>query len=774
MEVPNKSIPLISLFAAWLLLASPTLVSASAKRSNYIVHMDKSAMPKIFSNSHHWYSSIVDSVKFASDVLVKKGEHHDNTPPEIIYTYEHVIDGFSVVLSEDELAVLKNTPGFLSSYKDQTVTIDTTYTPKFLSLNPSSGLWKASELGKGVIVGVIDSGVWPESSSFKDDGMPEIPDRWKGICESGQEFNSSLCNKKLIGVRYFNKGLKSEDPGLNISMDSGRDTRGHGTHTSSTVAGNYVENVSLFGYAPGTARGIAPRAHIAIYKVLWDEGRQASDVLAGMDQAVADGVDVISISMGFDILKLYEDPISIASFGAMEKGVFVSSSAGNDRNHNGNLHNGIPWVLTVGAGTTDRWLSGTLTLGNGRTIPGWSMFPANAFVRNFPLIYNKKISSCDSVEALSKSTPTGIIICEDIGNYTTQIGTFLNSDVHIPAAIFISEEHAIFEQSQFFAPSVVISSKDAPYVIDYAQHSPNATVTIEFQQTIFGANPNPSPAVAAYNLRGPSRSYPYILKPDLIAPGTLILAAWIPHQVTGAIWDVGLTSDYYMLSGTSMACPHASGIAALLKSVHPEWSPAAIRSAMITTANPTDNSRSPIKDIGENYEAATPLAMGAGHVDPNSALDPGLIYDVSVQDYINLLCSMNFTRNQILTITRSPNLDCSHASDDLNYPSFIVFNSLGNSNKAFIKTFERSVTNVGEGATRYKASVVAPKGSVVTVYPEELIFEQRDETQRYTLSIHYMGKEDGVVTFGSLVWEEQNGKHNVRSPIVVSHTVPMW
>ncbi|CAK9135340.1 unnamed protein product [Ilex paraguariensis] len=175
-------------------------------------------------------------------------------------------------------------------------------------------------------------------------------------------------------------------------MNSARDTFGHSRHTSTTAAGNYVEGVTYFGYASRTARAaVALHARVAMYKVLWKEGENASDFLAGMDQAVADGVDVISISMGFDDIPLYEDPIAMASFCAMEKGELVSCSAGNDGPRLGSLHIGIPLVLTVAAGSIDCWFVGTLTLGK-LTISAWSMFPARAGVANERLIYNKTIS----------------------------------------------------------------------------------------------------------------------------------------------------------------------------------------------------------------------------------------------------------------------------------------------------------------------------------------------------------------------------------------------
>ncbi|KAK2979194.1 hypothetical protein RJ640_024636 [Escallonia rubra] len=753
---------LLLLFFPCFLLAFRGTSSASLEhdRSTYIVHMDKSSMPKAFASHHHWYSSTIETVKSNHD-----NEHQSS--PSLLYSYDHAFHGFSALLSKAELEALKRTSGFVSAYNDRVVTIDTTHSFEFLSLNPVTGLWPASEYGKDVIVGVIDTGVWPESASFKDDGMTSVPTRWKGTCEAGQEFNSSMCNSKLIGARYFNKGVIAANPNVTLSMNSARDTQGHGTHTSSTAAGNYVEGASYFGYAEGTARGMAPQARVAMYKVLWDEGRYASDVLAGMDQAVADGVDVISISMGFDDVPLYEDPIAIASFGAMEKGVLVSSSAGNEGPDLGKLHNGIPWVLTVAAGSIDRWFAGTLTLGNGLVIIGWTMFPARGYGKSMPLIYNKTISSCNSTTLLSQ-VPFGVLICDDIGSYGDQMSS-LSSTTAI-AAILIADE--IMESSSFTYPGVVISSKDAIAVIKYAESDTKPTASIKYQQTLVGTKP--APVVASYTSRGPSPSYPGILKPDVMAPGSLVLASWIPNGFAAIISsNIYLATDHIAISGTSMACPHASGIAALLKGAHPEWSPAAIRSAMMTTANPLDNTQREIRDAGQDLEIATPLAMGAGHVDPNRALHPGLIYDATPQDYVNLLCSMNFTQNQILTITRSTTYTCSNVSSDLNYPSFIVLYT-NSSDGVFFQTFQRIATNVGDGAATYKAKVVAPKGSVVTVSPETLVFEKKYEKKSYSLSVRYMGDKNETVTYGSLTWIEDNGHHTARSPIVVAPLVSVW
>ncbi|OIW13785.1 hypothetical protein TanjilG_31674 [Lupinus angustifolius] len=578
-------LPLMFLITHWLLLA---LYAKGESFTTYIVHMDKSLMPKVFERHHDWYKSTIHSINLAT---VNQSSNSNKTE-KLVYTYNHAMHGFSAVLSSYELETLKNTHGFVTAYPDRSGSIDTTHTFEFLSLDSPNGLWHASNFGEDVIVGVIDSGVWPESESFKDDGMTKkIPSKWKGTCESGQDFNTSMCNFKLIGARYFNKGVIAAKPNVKISMNSPRDTQGHGSHTSSTVGGNYVNDVSFFGYAKGVAKGIAPRSRLAMYKVLWDEGHQASDVLAGIDHAIADGVDVISISMGFNNVPLYEDPVAIASFAAMEKGVLVSSSAGNEGPKLGTLHNGIPWALTVAAGTIDRAFE-SLVLGNGQTIIGWALFPAeNAVLENYPLIYNKTLSACNSVELLS--------------------------------------------------------------------------------------------------------------------------------QVAGK-------------------------------------------------ANPLDNTQNPIRDNGKPFQHASPLAIGAGQIDPNRATDPGLIYDATPQDYVNLLCALGYTQNQILTITRSRSYNCDNPSLDLNYPSFIA--SYGNKTRSVVQKFERTVANVGNGAATYRAKVSNPKGSVVTVLPETLEFGFKHEKKSYTIVIKYkrFSKKEEDVSFGDIVWVEDGGAHTVRSPIVVA------
>lgn len=719
--------------------------------------MDLSAMPKAFSSHHSWYLSTLASISDSSKLVSATNKN------SLVYVYTNAIHGFSASLSPSELEVIKNTPGYLASTRDMAVKIDTTHTSQFLGLNSNSGAWPKSDYGRNIIIGVVDTGIWPESKSYNDNGMTDVPSRWKGECESGTQFNSSLCNKKLIGARYFNKGLIASDPNVTIAMNSARDTEGHGTHTSSTAAGSRVESASYFGYAPGAATGMAPKAHVAMYKALWDEGTMSSDILAAIDQAIEDGVDVISLSLGLDGRPLYDDPVAIAAFAAMEKGIFVSTSAGNEGPDGQTLHNGTPWVLTVAAGTADREFLGTLTLGNGVSVTGLSLYPGNSSSSDSSIVF---LNTCLEDKKLKKNAYK-IVVCYDAnGSISDQVYNISKSNVSGGVFITNTTDLESYLQSEF--PAIFLNFQDGAKVMEYLKNSPSPKARLRFQVTHLGAKP--APKVADYSSRGPSQSCPFILKPDLMAPGSLILASWPQKLSATAIKSGELFSNFNILSGTSMACPHAAGVAALLKEARPNWSPAAIRSAMMTTADVLDNTQGPIRDIGRNNNAASPLAMGAGHINPNKALDPGLIYDVTPEDYINLLCGLDFTSKQIKAITRSSSYSCSNPSLDLNYPSFIGYFNYNNSKSdpKRIQEFNRTVTNVGDGKSTYTAKLTPMNDYKVSVAPEKLVFKEKYEKQSYKLRIEGPLLVDNYLVHGSLSWVETSGKYVVKSPIVAT------
>ncbi|KAK6160690.1 hypothetical protein DH2020_004071 [Rehmannia glutinosa] len=668
----------------------------------------------------------------------------------------------SAVLTSSQLEIIKNSPGYISSIKDMTVKVDTTHTYQFLGLNSNHGVWPVSNYGNDVIIGVVDTGVWPESRSYHDHGMSDVPLRWKGKCESGTQFNSTMCNKKLIGARYFNRGLLANNPNLTISMNSARDTEGHGTHTSSTAAGSFVEGASFFGYASGTARGMAPKARVAMYKALWDEGAYLSDLLAAIDQAIMDGVDVLSLSLGIDGLALYADPIAIATFSAMEKKIFVSASASNEGPYLRSLHNGNPWVLNVAAGTIDRVFQGTLTLGNGVSATGYSLYLGNFSSCEFPIVF---LGECENVTSLGSAAAHKIVVCLDRNDTLTEQVNNVGKAKFV-GGVFISNNTDLASFQTSF-PAVFFKVEEGRKILEYINNDSEPKASMRFKETLLGAKS--APKLAFYSSRGPSPSCPYVLKPDIMAPGHQVLASWSPNSPVADVVSEPLFSTFNIISGTSMSCPHVAGVAALLKAVYPDWSPAAIRSAMMTTANPLDNTQKPIGDTAKGYGVATPLGMGARQVDPNRALDPGLVYDASAQDYVNLICAMNYTRKQIQTIIRS-NYNCSNPSIDLNYPAFVALYNPIEERTTKSQRFQRTVTNVGDDAATYKVKVKRPKDSVITISPEKLVFGKKNEKLRFSLAIRYKTYREYVINHGSITWVEEKGNHTVRSPIVVTPT----
>ncbi|KAJ4747727.1 Subtilisin-like protease SBT1.9 [Rhynchospora pubera] len=743
-------IPLIT-YAITIL---PALRCAVADSAMHIVYVDKSFMPKVFSSHHDWYSSMLVTTSDTSDPVT-----------DLMYVYDNVAHGFAARLSQSQLSHLETTPGVLSYQADMPVKPDTTYTPKFLGLDSGIGLWPASGRGEDVIIGVVDTGVWPESASFNDTGFSPVPKRWHGACETGPGFGSSSCNNKLIGARAFNKGLLANNPNLTLSNTTPRDTDGHGTHTSSTAGGSPVSGASFFGYSQGTASGIAPQARVAMYKALWDEGAYTSDILAAIDQAVYDGVDVISLSLGIDGLPFYKDPVAIASYAAMEQGIIVVASSGNEGPDLGLLHNGTPWLTTVAATTVNRVFSGVVRLGDGSSINGESIYLGKpVVVKNLPL---KFMGNCTDKKNL-KETRHSIVVCE-VKKYIG-LATQTVKAAKVDASLFITDD--IFSELfvRFSFPGVLITPQDGATLLDYINNSSNPTATLHFRQTILGVGP--APQVATYSSRGPSASSPNVLKPDISAPGSLIFASWSQNSTVGSDGSHELYSPFNIISGTSMSCPHVSGLAALLRAARPEWTPAMIRSAMMTTASSLDNTMEPIKDIGTKGHPATPLAMGSGQIEPNKALDPGLVYDAGPKDYIKFLCASNFTYDQIKIITHLSSVDCSGASRDLNYPSFIAFfegkNTSSLTDRA-VKVFRRTVTNVGDNEATYSAIVKGVKGLLITVKPDKLVFTKKHEKQSFEVRIEgQIRNRKEEVVHGSLTWVDDKGNHEVRSPIVAT------
>ncbi|HYZ19274.1 MAG TPA: S8 family serine peptidase, partial [Gaiellaceae bacterium] len=307
---------------------------------------------------------------------------------EKVYDYRYAFNGFAAEMTRGQVRAAKADPSVLTVEKAQEVTMDTATTPTFLGLtDPNTGLWTPPRniKGENVVIGVVDSGVWPESKSFSDrDASGQLiyhpnPGIWHGRkCHPGEAWNASMCNQKLIGAQFFCQA-RGCDGVLEHEFLSPRDYNGHGTHTASTAGGN--QNVATTGAAElfGHVNGIAPRARIAAYKVCWDNGAggcgaNTGDSVAAIDQAVADGVDVINYSISGTSTN-YLDAVEVAYLFAADAGVFVATSAGNSGPTASTVAHISPWLASVAAGTHNRNGVSSVTLGNGATINGASLTP---------------------------------------------------------------------------------------------------------------------------------------------------------------------------------------------------------------------------------------------------------------------------------------------------------------------------------------------------------------------------------------------------------------
>lgn len=677
----------------------------------------------------------------------------------IVYTYRNVITGFAARLTAEEAKAMEENKWVLFVRPDMSLSLHTTHSPNFLGLHQGVGFWKQSNLGKGVIIGVLDSGISSDHPSFSDKGVPPPPAKWKGKCE----YEGVTCNNKLIGARTFQNSR-----GHSVVVDSmpPQYEEGHGTHVSSIAAGNFVNGANVLGNAKGTAAGVAPLAHLAIYKVCSVEGCAESDILAAFDAALEDGVDVISVSLGDQPVESFlSDIIAIGAFSAIQRGIFVSSSAGNIGPFNHTVQNTAPWVLTVGASTTDRLIKATARLGMGEEYDGESLFQPTNFKPTIlrPLVYAGAIASSPfcSPGTLTKAHLKGeVVLCEGGGEFegisrgeqVKEAGgsAMILMNDELDGYTTLAEEHVL--------PATYVSHAAGLKIKSYIDSASQPMATILFKGTVIGKSH--APMVSSFSSRGPNLASPGILKPDVIGPGVDILAAWSPFGSNSS-----LSSKFFMFSGTSVSCAHLSGIGALLKSSHPNWSPAAIKSAIMTTADVLNLEGRPIVD--HKMAPANIFATGAGHVNPSKANDPGLVYDIKPNDYIRYLCALNYTDIAVQVITRRT-VECSEVKSipeaQLNYPALSVV--LGSRRQ----TFTRTVTNVGLPNSSYSVKVVSPKGVSVSLSPDKLIFTKLNQKKTYSVTLSRTdssldaGEEFAV---GYLKWVSDSGRYSVRSPIAV-------
>ncbi|XAR66631.1 Tripeptidyl-peptidase II [Bertholletia excelsa] len=702
----------------------------------------------------------------------------------LIHSYKNVINGFSAFLTPDDADKLSKREEVVSVFEShpEKHKLHTTRSWDFVNSleggertgNPFRKLQLQAGQGKDIIVGMVDSGVWPESQSFSDEGMQPIPPSWKGICQTGVAFNQTNCNKKIIGARYYLKSYEARYGPLNNQEDyrSPRDKDGHGTHTASTVGGREVPGTSaLGGFASGTASGGAPLVRLAIYKVCWPIPGQPKadgnfcmpdDILAAMDDAITDGVQVLSISIGANESIPYQnDEIALGALHAVKRNIVVVCSAGNQGPAPLTVRNGAPWIITVGASTIDRVFPSPLILGNNISLQGQTVTPfergeihqiilaKNAEVPGTP----SNISGFCSPGTLSPQLVKGkIVLCFGLGSESGFEVQRAGGAGLIKIADLLDSGSTVQLQTEIL-PTTALARDGSIAIFNYTSIDNNPTATLFPGRTILPSQP--APIMAFFTSMGPNGLDPNILKPDITAPGNNILAAWSEADPPTKLKEDPRSVKYNFLSGTSMSCPHVSAAAALLKAIHPSWSSAAIRSALMTTARQRNNIDKPIMDAFGKL--ATPFHYGSGHFLPAKAADPGLVYDVTHEDYLLYLCASGYAVDPSFTCPKNPT-----SQSNLNYPSLAI------SNLQNATTVKRTVTNVGPSESVYRGMVEAPTGFSVDISPELLSFNSTGETKDFfiTIKVGGVGPPTGQYAFGSYTWSD--GIHVVRSPIAVS------
>jgi subtilisin family serine protease len=640
--------------------------------------------------------------------------------PKPTYSYRMAFAGFAADLTADEADTLKHSPQVARVWRDALAQPQaSTPTPDELLggdngdgaayLGLTTGLWPRlggpNHAGEGVIVGDIDTGITPEHPSFADRPGPnhayrgpayDPPEVWDGTCQGGEDFPTSSCNNKLIGARYYVDGFGRDDVDPSGFL-SPRDDDGHGSHTASTAAGNYGVDPSIQGNDLGVdlISGIAPRAYIAAYKVCWESdtvpaGCSNADSVAAIDDAVADGVDVINYSIGSTSSSLI-DPVAIAFLGATDAGVFVASSAGNDGPAPGSVGspNSVPWLTSVAASSLARTFQADATIHSGSTTLTVSGASVTGALPASPLAdaETSGLTGVDPADAelcepgsLDPAKVAGkVVLCLRGDNARIDKSRNVQLAGGVGMILYNASDAQELVTDTHWVPSVHISFSDGVAVKNLIE--PGATAALSAGT----ATPfEPGGVLAAFSSRGPQTAVPDIAKPDVAAPGVNILAAASPRPADSTELVPG--ELFQSISGTSMASPHVAGSAALLSQLHPLFTPAEIKSSLMTTANP----EKVLKEDG--VTPSGPFDRGSGEIDPTTAADPGLVLDVSTDDYLGYLSGQDPT----LFAGTPPD---PIAATDLNLPS------ISNSQVPGRLTTTRTFTAVTPVAKRWDVSV---------------------------------------------------------------------
>ncbi|XP_020534253.1 subtilisin-like protease SBT2.5 isoform X2 [Jatropha curcas] len=765
-----------------ILMDEEPVLTFKSKQENYRIK-DAMAYKERLSTGHDLFLKSI----------LKKGTYTK------LYSYTHLLSGIAVHVESDEVSsTLKNATGVRVIQEDIKMEKLTTHTPDFLGI--PADVWPilggAQSSGEGVVIGLIDTGINPNHPSFTNNwSLGSLnSSKFRGKCATGMNFPRTACGGKIVGAQYFARAaIAAADFNATRDFASPFDADGHGSHTASTAAGNHEIPVIANGYNYGYASGMAPGARIAMYKALYTFGGYMSDVVAAVDQAVEDGVDILSLSIGPSgvppgpsaFLNVLETELLFAT----KAGIFVVQAAGNGGPSSSSILSFSPWITSVAASITDRKYKNTIILGNGQSFSGTGLarevpFPiaAAADVSHENITNVVEVESCQYPEHFIRSlVREKLIICTSTFEYEdASIATVEDTIRQIGAAGFIitMDPDIVSEQVKgttmtMQLPAIILNNMQASSALwEYynsntiRSRSGRAAVfdararILDGRQAVFSGQ---APIVASYSSRGPDVNNALlqtadVLKPNIMAPGSSIWAAWSPNS-EGDPYIKG--QDFALVSGTSMATPHIAGVAALIKQKHPKWSPAAITSAMMTTADRTNHFGSRILAQSTNQLVpATPFDMGAGSINPAQAIDPGLIFDANFSHYVDFLCAVPGVDHEF--VKQSVGIRCPMRRrawcSDLNTASVTISNLVGS------RKVIRCVTNVARKNEFYRVTVREPVGVNVTVSPN--FFWIRGNASRHLRIWLRTIKAKGAHRFGEITLHGSRN-HIVRVPVVV-------
>ncbi|TAP43754.1 S8 family serine peptidase [Arthrobacter sp. S39] len=690
--------------------------------------------------------------------------------------YTAAINGFSADLTAEQAVKLAKDPAVLMVAPDTENAPDYS-TTDFLKLSGANGLWNTAfggqdNAGKGVVVGVIDSGYTPSNPFFAGSDVQPLSgeaqvgvpyrtadgkiamlksdgDTFLGECQKGQgsgaTFNGDDCNSKVLSARYFaDDFLKYVAPQHRAPEEliSPVDVGSHGTHTASTAAGNANVHANLGATDMGITSGVAPAAKLSVYKVCWEDdnpdtgGCYSSASVAAINQAILDGVDVLNYSISGST-STTTDPVSLAFLSAASAGIFVAASAGNSGPTASTVNHGAPWLTTVAASSFSTELQGTVEFEDGSKFRGASLMAAPVPASNVVLAATAAAAGAANPQlcapnALDPAKVAGKIVVCDRGVVDRVAKSAEVKRAGGIGMILVNLATSSEDLDRHSVPTVHVNPPATQQIKDKITANPAIKVALVNKDTT-GLPVAPQPQIAGFSSRGPLLATGSdLLKPDVAAPGVAVLAGVSP---------IGSGGDQFgMMSGTSMAAPHVAGFGALILARNPSWSPATVKSAMMTTAGEVKNA-----DGTRNGDV---FATGAGQVDVARVLDPGLVYDNTEDDYLKFIQGTGLDLG-------IPGLG-STAPRDMNVASFALGALTGKTEVT------RTVTALTPGVYRAKADVPGVK---VTVTPSILSFSAAGEKRTFKVKFENTSAALGQFAMGSLVW--QGAGKNVASPVAV-------